>query len=377
MLVLAGKLQQDSCAAREAHHAVIAPALLTWYDRHQRSLPWRARPGEQADPYRVWLSEIMLQQTRVETVKPYFEAFLRRWPDIASLAEAPNEAVMREWAGLGYYSRARNLHACAKAIVADHGGVFPQSEKALRALPGIGRYTAAAIAAIAFGQKAAPVDGNIERIIARLDTVDVPLPAAKPLLAAKAALLVPEQRPGDFAQAMMDLGATVCTPRRPACAICALRSFCRAAAHAVPEQWPRRLPKAQRPSRCGAAFVVRRGDAVLLRTRPPHGLLGGMTEFPGTPWTQSYELSEALREVPVMAEYRLLAERVAHVFTHFSLSLDIFIADAEGEAPAGYRWVKDADLEAEALPSVMRKIVVAVRSSGWWGRGERTSSAHE
>jgi A/G-specific adenine glycosylase len=342
-------------------------ALLTWYDRHRRSLPWRAHPGMQPDPYVVWLSEIMLQQTTVKAVKPYFEAFLRRWPNVAALADAPIEAVMQQWAGLGYYSRARSLHACAKAIVVEHGGEFPQSEAALRSLPGIGPYTAAAIVAIAFGQMAVAVDGNIERVVARLYAIDVPLPAAKPLLKAEAARLVSVERPGDFTQAMMDLGATICTPRRPACSLCPLCPFCRAADHGAPENWPRKSAKAQRPSRRGAAFVLRRGDAVLLRTRPPHGLLGGMAEFPNSIATNAYDPGKALREAPVIADYRCLTTPVAHVFTHFSLALDIFLADVpqETEAPVGWRWVNSADLDTEALPSLMRKVVAAVRRSGW------------
>jgi A/G-specific adenine glycosylase len=360
------KVRQEQSIAPQAH-ARAAPALLAWYDRHRRQLPWRAQPGERADPYVVWLSEIMLQQTTVKAVKPYFAAFLRRWPNVAALADAPIEAVMQQWAGLGYYSRARSLHACANVIVAEHGGEFPNSEAALRSLPGVGPYTAAAIAAIVFGQKAVAVDGNIERVIARLYAIDTPLPAAKPLVKAKAALLVPAERPGDFTQAMMDLGATTCTPRRPACALCPFRSFCLAVAHGAPEDWPRRLVKAERPKRWGVAFFLRRGDTVLLRTRPPRGLLGGMTEFPNTIWAQAYDPGRALREAPMIADYRRLTARVAHVFTHFSLSLDIFVADVarETEAPLGCRWVNSADLDAEALPSVMRKIVAAVRSSGW------------
>ncbi len=364
MRSLSRELRHEQLIAPELR---AAPALLAWYDRHRRMLPWRAAPGERADPYVVWLSEIMLQQTTVEAVKPYFAAFIRRWPNVAALADAPIEAVMQQWAGLGYYSRARSLHACAKAIVAEHGGEFPQSEAALRTLPGIGPYTAAAIAAIAFGQRAVAVDGNVERVVTRLYAIDAPLPAAKPLVKAKAALLVPAERPGDFTQAMMDLGATTCTPRRPACALCPFRSFCLAAAHAAPEDWPRKLVKAQRPKRCGVAFFLRRGDAVLLRTRPPRGLLGGMTEFPNTIWMDADDPGRALREAPMIADYRRLTTRVAHVFTHFSLSLDIFVADVaqETKAPVGCRWVKDADLDAEALPSLMRKIVAAVRSSGW------------
>jgi A/G-specific adenine glycosylase len=342
-----------------------ATALLAWYDRHRRALPWRALPGASANPYLVWLSEIMLQQTTVAAVKPYFEAFRERWPDVAALATAPTEAVMQQWAGLGYYARARNLHACAKAVVAEYGGQFPATEAGLRQLPGIGPYTAAAIAAIAFGEPAVAVDGNIERVVARLYAIDTPLPAAKPLIKEHAAALLAHARPGDFTQAMMDLGATICTPRNPVCNLCPLKVFCQAAARLTPEEWPRKAAKAVRPDRRGAAFFLRRGDDILVRTRPSHGLLGGMSEVPGTQWTGDYNLTDALREAPMIADYRLLDVRVGHQFTHFNLTLDIFVADVEpiAEAPQGCRWVRNID--AEALPSVMRKIVAAVRSSGW------------
>jgi A/G-specific adenine glycosylase len=339
-------------------------ALLGWYDRHRRDLPWRARPGEIADPYLVWLSEIMLQQTTVAAVKPYFDAFRTRWPDVAALAAAPVEAVMQQWAGLGYYARARNLHACAKAVVATHGGRFPSTERELRGLPGIGPYTAAAIAAIAFGEAAVAVDGNVERVIARLTTLDTPLPAAKPLIKARAAALLSVERPGDFTQALMDLGATICTPRRPACSLCPLRSFCQAAARLAPEDWPRKAPKAARPPRRGAAFVLRRGDEILLRTRPPQGLLGGMTEVPGTDWTDDYNSKHALKSAPLAANYRKLPAPVLHQFTHFDLTLDVFVADVSrrAKAPSDCRWVKDA--KAEALPSLMRKIIAAAKRGG-------------
>lgn len=359
------RLAQQPASEKRAE---IIAALLAWYDRQHRVLPWRAEPGRRPDPYVVWLSEIMLQQTTVKAVKPYFETFLRLWPNVAALAKAPREAVMRQWAGLGYYSRARRLHACAQKIVAEYGGAFPRSETALRALPGIGPYTAAAIAAIAFGHKTAAVDGNVERLMARLYAIDAPLPAARPLLKDKAAQLVPAERPGDFAQSLMDLGATLCTPRRPKCASCPLHGFCRAAALGTPETWPRRAPKVQRPRRRGIAFVLRRGDALLLRTRPPLGLLGGMAEFPTTlSREEAYDRERALRDAPLMADYRRLTTPVAHVFTHFSLSLDVFLADVaqQTEAPLGCRWVKAADLDAEALPSLMRKVVAAVTSSGW------------
>jgi A/G-specific adenine glycosylase len=360
-----------------ARQDAMTPAahLLAWYDRHRRDLPWRAPPGIAADPYVVWLSEIMLQQTTVAAVKPYFTAFLARWPNVAALAAAPLEAVMQQWAGLGYYSRARNLYACAQAIVKEHGGVFPACEAALLRLPGIGPYTAAAIAAIAFDAKTVVVDGNVERVMARLAALETPLPAAKPLIKEKVAALVPVDRPGDFAQAMMDLGATICTPRRPACGLCPVLSFCQAAAQATPERFPLKLPKRQRPHRQGVAFFIRCGDAVLVRTRAPRGLLGGMAEFPGTDWReasdheidQEIDHEKALREAPLIADYRRLKLGVRHVFTHFSLELAIFVAEtaAATAAPGDCRWVKEAALAEEALPSVMRKVAAAVRDSGW------------
>jgi A/G-specific adenine glycosylase len=338
--------------------------LLAWYDRHRRDLPWRGRLGEIADPYLVWLSEIMLQQTTVAAVKPYFDAFRQRWPDVAALAAAPVEAVMRQWAGLGYYARARNLHACAKAVVAEHGGRFPSTEARLRRLPGIGSYTAAAIAAIAFGEAAVAVDGNVVRVVARLYAIDTLLPAAKPLIKAHAAALLSAERPGDFTQALMDLGATICTPRRPACSLCPVRAFCQAAARLTPEDWPRKAPKAERPPRGGAAFVLQRGEEILLRTRPPRGLLGGMTEVPGTPWANDYKLTNALKAAPIIADYRRLPQRVMHQFTHFDLTLDVFVAHVgrRTRAPEGCRWVKD--IEAEALPNVMLKVIAVAKASG-------------
>ena len=353
--------------AQSSDVASAAAALLAWYDRHRRSLPWRTLAGEAVDPYRVWLSEIMLQQTTVAAVKPYFAAFLARWPTIMALAAAPVEAVMQQWAGLGYYSRARNLYACAQTIVREHGGYFPTSEAALLRLPGIGPYTAAAIAAIAFNEKVAVVDGNVERVMARLAALEVPVPAAKPMIKERTAALVPAARPGDFAQAMMDLGATICTPRRPACGLCPLRLFCRAAAQAAPERFPLKAPKRARPHRQGAVFFIRCADAVLLRTRPPRGLLGGMTEFPGTDWSEDFDCEKALREAPFIADYRKLTLGVTHVFTHFTLRLDIFAAEVAPETvpAAGCRWVKEDALDKEALPSVMRKVVAAIKDSGW------------
>jgi len=360
----AGVIGQSS----ETSAAGTACALLDWYDRHRRALPWRALPGEKSDPYVVWLSEIMLQQTTVTAVKPYFEAFVSHFPDVAALAAAPVEAVMQRWAGLGFYSRARNLHACARAIVADHAGEFPRTEAELRRLPGIGPYTAAAVAAIAFGENAAVVDGNVERVIARLYAIETPLPAAKAEIKAKTALLVAADRPGDFAQAQMDLGATICTPRRPACSLCPLRGRCRAQALGKPEDFPLKAPKPVRPKRQGGIFYVRRTDgAVLVRTRPPHGLLGGMTEFPGTDWTEAFDPAKAMCAAPLRATYRKLPVQVSHVFTHFALSLDVFAANVEQETqpPAPCRFVAAADLGAEAFPSLMRKVIIAARENGF------------
>ncbi|HEX8662692.1 MAG TPA: A/G-specific adenine glycosylase [Beijerinckiaceae bacterium] len=347
--------------------AVLPPAskpeagdLLAWYDRHRRDLPWRARPGEAADPYRVWLSEIMLQQTTVAAVKPFYERFLKRFPTVKRLAEAPVEKVMQAWAGLGYYSRARNLHACAKAVVAEHRGRFPASEEALRALPGIGAYTAAAVAAIAFGRPAAAVDGNVERVVSRLFLVETPLPKAKPLIRDLAQTLVPADRPGDFAQGVMDLGATICTPKRPACGICPWMTPCRARAAGLQETLPRKEPKAEGTLRRGAAFVaLRADDAVLLRTRTPSGLLGGMSEPPTSDWAPDYDLAKAMLDAPLDARWKRLPGVVHHTFTHFPLELTVFLAKvaAGTAAPEGMRFAPRRGLAEEALPGVMRKVL--------------------
>ncbi|MCB1543323.1 MAG: A/G-specific adenine glycosylase [Rhodoblastus sp.] len=336
-----------------------AATLLAWYDRHARKLPWRAPPGATQDPYAVWLSEIMLQQTTVAAVGPYYRRFLERWPDVAALAAAPDEEIMREWAGLGYYSRARNLAACARAVFARGG--FPSDEAGLRELPGIGPYTAAAVAAIAFDRRAVVVDSNVERVISRLHAIGTPLPQAKPEIRARADELTPHKRAGDFAQAMMDLGATVCTPKRPACALCPLADACRAKNAGAPETWPRRAPKAARPMRRGAVFVAIRADgAVLLRTRPPKGLLGGMTEFPGTEWSGDFDLSRALDAVPLKLSWKATPGEVTHVFTHFALELTVFVARAPQARAAspGARWIAADALAGEALPSLMRKAAV-------------------
>jgi A/G-specific adenine glycosylase len=333
-------------------------ALLAWYDRHRRILPWRAASGETADPYRVWLSEIMLQQTTVTAVIPYYEKFLSRFPDIAALAAAPTDSVMQAWAGLGYYARARNLHACAKAVAARGG--FPADIDGLRALPGIGPYTAAAIAAIAFDLPVIPIDGNVERVVARLFAIDTPLPAAKPAIAAAAATLA-GPRPSDLAQALFDLGASVCTPTNPACTICPWRTPCEARRRGIAADLPRKAAKKARPLRHGAHFHL--ADAagnILLRRRPPRGLLGGMAELPGTAWRATpWPSAEALAHAPMAAAWRP-AGKVRHVFTHFELHLDVYAAEVPAIATNdGYLRPAGA-LAGEALPSLMRKCLAAV-----------------
>jgi A/G-specific adenine glycosylase len=341
--------------------------LLAWYDRHRRRLPWRPPAGERADPFRVWLSEIMLQQTTVRAVGPYFEKFVARWPDVASLGRASLDDVLRMWAGLGYYSRARNLHACAVAVLRDHGGAFPDTEEGLRALPGIGPYTAAAIAAIAFDRRTMPVDGNIERVVSRLFAVEEPLPQAKSLIQQLAtALLGPAgnatSRAGDSAQALMDLGATICTPKKPACALCPLNDECAARLRGDQESFPRKAPKKTGALRRGAAFVVRRGDELLVRTRAEKGLLGGMTEVPGSDWIADQDDNTALKQAPAVrgvTRWHRKAGVVTHVFTHFPLELAVYTAEvaARTRAPDGMRWVPIATLKDEALPNVMRKVI--------------------
>jgi A/G-specific adenine glycosylase len=353
-----GRAQSGQTAAPN----VDPQALLAWYDRHARVLPWRVRRGERTDPYRVWLSEIMLQQTTVKTVAPYYARFLARWPNVATLAQASLDDVLRAWAGLGYYARARNLHACARAVVERHGGIFPDTLDALRALPGIGDYTAAAVAAIAFDRPAVPVDGNVERVVARLFAVEDELPAAKPRIKELAGALLPPQRVGDFAQALMDLGATLCSPKRPACALCPWRNSCVACARGDQETFPRKAPKREGELRRGAAFVVLRADGrVLLRKRPDKGLLASMTEVPGSLWTHDFDERKALRSAPPFegARWRRVPGDVRHVFTHFPLELTVFVARVPRAAPApnGARWVKLAEAGEEALPNVMRKVL--------------------
>ena len=369
-MTVAVKTQRRNRAVPEPKPCPPAAAdLLAWYDRHRRRLPWRAAPGETADPYRVWLSEIMLQQTTVKAVAPYFARFTERWPTVDALAAAALDDVLRLWAGLGYYARARNLHACAKAVAGQHAGQFPSDEDRLAALPGVGPYTAAAIAAIAFDRKATPVDGNIERVVTRLFTVEDELPAAKPKIRALAATLTPAQRAGDFAQAMMDLGATICTPKKPACALCPWTASCAARARGDQENFPRKAEKKTGRLRRGAAFVVIRADgAVLLRTRAPRGLLGGMTEVPTSEWSAAFVDGDALASAPRLGKarpkWRRLPGVVSHVFTHFQLELTVYAAEVgEGtRGPDGTRFVARAKLNGEALPNVMRKVLLHARA---------------
>ncbi len=339
------------------------PALLLgWYDRHRRALPWRPPAGERADPYRVWLSEIMLQQTGVKTVGPYFLKFLARWPDVTALGRASQDDVLRMWAGLGYYSRARNLHACAVEVLRDHGGVFPDTEAGLRALPGIGPYTAAAIAAIAFDRRTMPVDGNIERVVSRLFAVEEPLPQAKPLIKQLAATLLGVSRAGDSAQALMDLGSSICTPKKPACALCPLNDDCAARGRGDQEMFPRKAPKKSGALRRGAAFVIVSGDRLLVRTRPEKGLLGGMTEVPTSQWLAAQDDEAAKSEAPALkglARWHRKAGVVTHVFTHFPLELVVYTSSvpARTHSPEGMRFVPIATLHDEAFPNVMRKVI--------------------
>ncbi|GGE14221.1 A/G-specific adenine glycosylase [Aureimonas endophytica] len=343
--------------------ATVTRPLLDWYDRHARDLPWRVSPADRRrgvlpDPYRVWLSEVMLQQTTVAAVKSYFAAFLARWPSVEALAAAPSEAVMGAWAGLGYYARARNLHACAKAVAAEHGGVFPNSAAGLKRLPGIGDYTSAAIAAIAFDEPVAVVDGNIERVVSRLFAIETPLPQSRPLIRHHVDALTPADRPGDFAQAMMDLGATICTPRRPACIVCPAQPVCTGRRAGIAERLPAKLPKRAKPQRRGAAFVaVRPADgAVWLRRRPAAGMLGGMAEPPSSAWSAKADGALGPAAAPFPGDWRRVGS-VAHGFTHFDLELDVWRTETAATPAAEGWWSAPDQLGTVALPTLMRKAV--------------------
>jgi A/G-specific adenine glycosylase len=330
--------------------------LLSWYDAHARAMPWRVPPADKQagvapDPYRVWLSEIMLQQTTVAAVRGYFIKFTTLWPNVRALAAAEDADVMAAWAGLGYYARARNLLKCARAVVADHKGQFPDTVEALQTLPGIGPYTSAAIASIAFDRQATVVDGNVERVMSRLYAVEVPLPTSKPELTALATGLTPDARQGDYNQAVMDLGATICTPKSPACGICPWMDACQARAQGIAAELPKKLPKKQKPTRLGIAYVMRRPDgAWLLETRPEKGLLGGMLGWPGSDWSDAPAPAP-----PAPAAWRDTRVEVRHTFTHFHLKLQVLAALTELQPDRGH-FIAHEQFSPADLPTVMRKV---------------------
>jgi A/G-specific adenine glycosylase len=328
--------------------------LLSWYDKNARDLPWRIKGGKSVDPYKVWLSEIMLQQTTVAAVDEYFRKFVKLWPTVQDLANAETEDVMKAWAGLGYYARARNLHACAKIVSSELGGKFPSSIIELQKLPGIGTYTSAAIAAIAFDIPAAAIDGNVDRVISRYFAIEDPLPQSKPRIRLEAETLVPQKRAGDFAQALMDLGATICTPKSPACDICPWTDECSGRLRGMATALPLKAKKQKVPTRYGHLYWIENSKGeVLVRTREAKGLLGGMTEFPSSDWFRdTLEKFEA----PFEANWKKLSSVVEHTFTHFHLELTVWKTTSEA-AELKSHFVPREDLANEALPSLMRKVV--------------------
>ncbi|WP_412058167.1 A/G-specific adenine glycosylase [Bartonella sp. DGB2] len=345
----------------------ISTSLLEWYDEHHRDLPWRLSPkaqasGQKPDPYRVWLSEIMLQQTVVTTVQPYFKKFLTFWPNIETLAHATQEEILAAWAGLGYYARGRNLKTCAQQILNLYGGQFPQDVDTLKTLPGIGDYTAAAIAAIAFDKPVAVVDANVERVISRLFAITTPLPKAKAEIRFYCQSITPQKRPGDFSQAMMDLGAKICTPKKPRCSLCPLQKFCRvgpqSAHQAQPENFPARAPKKPRPTYQGAAFILLNEKSnIYLEKRHEKGLLGGMTQIPnhfGPTYLANHQSD--MVHAPLIAQWRFVGT-VQHVFTHFSLHLNVYKTEIMQTQIGNGWWCAQNALAQEALPSLMKKAI--------------------
>jgi A/G-specific adenine glycosylase len=340
-------------ASRDTMLSNVPAKVLDWYDVHARTLPWRAPPGTPApDPYRVWLSEVMLQQTTVAAVKDYFAKFTSRWPTVTDLAAASDEDVMAAWAGLGYYARARNLLACAREVAA-RGGTFPDTEEGLRALPGLGAYTAAAVAAIAFGRRAVVVDANVERVVTRLFALDEALPGARPAIRALTDTITPDLRAGDFAQALMDMGATVCTTRAPRCLLCPIAADCRARALGEPERFPVKAPKKAKPTRKGRAFWIERDEQVWLVRRADKGMLGGMRALPDDGWSAR---SDGHGEPPIAGRWES-AGRVGHVFTHFALELglSVHLGELRGDPLGEGEWWPLDRLDEAGLPTLFAK----------------------
>lgn len=342
--------------------------LLSYYDDEGRTLPWRIRPKDResgviADPYAVWLSEIMCQQTTIAAVIPYWKTFLAKWPTVNDLAAAPRDHVLAAWAGLGYYARARNLHTCAMIIAHEFGGVFPQNEAALLKLPGIGAYTAAAIASICYNEPVNVVDGNVERVISRLYRVQKPLPSGRAELRKLAGGLADPDRPGDYAQALMDLGSQICKPKNPSCDRCPWRCDCDACANNCMEDYPRKTAKKERPKRYGAVFFLEDAGKILLRRRPDKGLLGGMMELPGTQWEACKHSADIyLSHAPAPRNWQQTTSPIEHVFSHFTLHLDVFMAQGSVDETSNTEDAIWADLDAlenYALPSLMHKAIRA------------------
>ena len=335
-------------------------ALLGWYDRQGRTLPWRVRPEDRAkgikpDPYAIWLSEIMLQQTTIAHGTPYWHKFLAEFPTVTDLANANRDRVLTLWAGLGYYARARNLHKCAGMIRDEYGGAFPKTEAELLKLPGIGPYTAATIAAICFNEPTNIVDGNVERVIARIFRVQNPLPKSKSEIKTLAAPLADVGRPGDYGQALMDLGAMICMPMSPSCSICVWQPYCAGFKNGDQTEFPKKSKKKKLPIRYGAVFVLTHGNQILLERRPDDGLLGGMMGFPGTEWGE--KTKAPLSFAPIKAKWQKSKLSVRHVFTHFELRLDVYHASID-KKPDGH-WVSMSDIDNHALPTVMKKVLKA------------------
>lgn len=349
----------------KANQQEFSADLLNWYDANARQMPWRIMPadslkGTYQHPYFTWLSEVMLQQTQVTTVREYFLKFITKWPTVHDLAAAETEDVMKAWAGLGYYSRARNLKKCADLIVAEYSGKFPSTVDDLKKLPGIGDYTASAISSIAFGKAVPVVDGNVERVISRIYRIETPIPAAKPQIRKITEKLLAPKRTGDFAQAMMDLGATICTPRKPDCTICPVSDICQAYAKSAMERYPIKLPKKAKPTRKGATFVIINSTgAIYLQKRKTSGLLGGMSEVPTTDWNSNEDGALGTDAAPLISGKKSdwqACKSIRHTFTHFHLELEVWVAKSEKTIGNGW-WSAPDQIADEALPTVFTKVI--------------------